>query len=103
MLDLLLTKFAKRGVSLKALEYGKVESGLVGSSVKQVIQIRSGLISEKAKEITKSLKESKMKVQTQIQEDQIRVQSPKIDDLQAAIAYLKQRDFNIDLQFINFR
>ncbi len=103
LVDLLQTKCVKRGVSLKALQYGKLETGMVGGSVKQVVTIQNGIPSEKAKEITKSLKESKIKVQAHIQEDQVRVQSPKIDDLQAAMAYLKQRDFGLDIQFANFR
>lgn len=101
--DMVQTKCAKRGVSLKALQFGKVESGMVGGSVKQVITIQSGLLSEKAKEIVKAIKESKIKVQAQIQSDQVRVQSGKIDDLQSAIALMKQRDFGVDLQFVNYR
>ena len=103
LIDLLQTKCVKRGVSLKSLQFGKLETGMIGGSVKQVITIQNGIPSEKAKEITKSIKESRLKVQAQIQSDQVRVQSPKIDDLQAVIAYLKQKDFNIDLQFVNFR
>ena len=76
---------------------------MVGGSVKQVITIQNGIPTEKAKEITKSIKEMKWKVQTQIQNDQVRVQAPKIDDLQAVIAFLRQKDFSIDLQFVNFR
>ena len=101
--DLLQTRCAKRGVSLKALQFGKVEAGMVGGSVKQVVTIQSGLVSEKAKEITKYLKEIKLKVQAQIQGEQVRVQSAKIDELQAAIASLKRKDFGVDLQFVNFR
>lgn len=103
LLDLLYTKCAKRGVSLKALQPDKVFSGMVGGSVKQEIKIQDGIPSEKAKEIVKAIKESKMKVQAQIQESKVRVQSPKIDGLQDAIAYLKQRDFGLDLQYVNFR
>jgi hypothetical protein len=101
--DIIQTKCAKRGVSLKALLFEKVESGMVGGSVKQVIKIQSGIVSEKAKEIVKSIKDLKMKVQAQIQSDQVRVQAPKIDDLQTVIAFLKSHDFGVDLQFINFR
>ena len=101
--DMLQTKCAKRGVSLKALDFQPVETGRVGGSVCQVVKIQSGLSSEKAKEITKALKEAKLKVQAQIQSDQVRVQAPKIDDLQAAIAFLKGRDFEVDLQFVNYR
>jgi cyclic-di-GMP-binding protein len=101
--DILQTKFAKRGVSLKALNFGKVESGMVGGSVRQEITIQNGIVSEKAKEIIKHIKDLKIKVQAQIQSDQVRVQAPKIDDLQSVIAFLKSKDFGIDLQFINFR
>ena len=103
IVDLLQTKCAKRGVSLKALNFGKVESGMVGGSVKQVVTIQSGLVSEKAKEIVKHIKELKFKVQAQIQGEQVRVQSTKIDELQTTIAGVKQKDFGVDLQFVNFR
>ena len=101
--DLLQAKCAKRGVSLKALQFGKIETGMAGGSVKQVVTVQSGLVSEKAKEIVKAIKEMKLKVQPQIQAEQVRVQSVKIDELQAAIAALKQKDFGVDLQFANFR
>lgn len=103
IVDLLQTKCVKRGVSLKALQFGKLETGMVGGSVRQVITIQSGIPTDKAKEIIKSIKEMKSKVQAQIQGDQVRVQAPKIDDLQAAIAFLRQRDFGVDMQFVNFR
>lgn len=101
--DLLQTKLIKRGVSLKALDYGKVETGMVGGSVKQVITVRSGIASDKAKEIVKYIKEAKLKVQAQIQDEQIRVQAAKIDDLQAVIGLIRQKDFDVDLQFVNYR
>ena len=101
--DLLQTKCVKRGVSLKALQFGKLETGMVGGSVKQVVTIQSGLVSEKAKEISKFIKEMKFKVQAQIQGEQVRVQSGKIDELQAVIATLKTKDFSVDLQYVNFR
>ena len=101
--DLLQTKCVKRGVSLKALKFGQVESGMAGGSVKQVITIQSGLVTEKAKEITKYVKETKLKVQTQIQDEQVRAQSGKIDELQSLIRALKQKDLGVDLQFTNFR
>ena len=103
LVDLLQTKCVKRSVSLKALQFGKLETGMVGGSVKQVVTIQNGIPTEKAKDITKSIKEVKLKVQAQIQKDQVRVQAPKIDDLQAVIAFLRQKDFGIDLQFVNFR
>ncbi len=101
--DLVQTRCIKRNVSLKALQYGKVESGMIGGSVKQVITIQNGIPSEKAKEIVKAIKDFKIKVQPQIQAEQDRVQAAKIDDLQAVIQALRQRDFGVDLQFVNFR
>ena len=103
LVDLIQTKCVKRGVSLKSLVYEKVESGMVGGSVKQIIKIQSGIPSDKAKDVVKYIKELKMKVQPQIQSEQIRVQAVKIDDLQALIAALRQKNFDVDLQFINFR
>ncbi len=103
LVDLIQTKCVKRGVSLKSLVYEKVESGMVGGSVKQIIKIQSGIPSDKAKDVVKYIKELKMKVQPQIQSEQIRVQAVKIDDLQALIAALRQKSFDVDLQFINFR
>lgn len=103
LVDMLQTKCVKRGVSLKALQFGKLEAGMVGGSVKQVITVQSGIPGEKAKEIVRAIKELKMKVQPSIQSDQVRVQAPKIDDLQAVIAFLKKQDFGLDLQFVNFR
>ena len=103
LVDLLQTKCVKRSVSLKALRFETLETGMIGGSVKQVVTIQSGIPSEKAKEIVKYIKELKTKVQAQIQEDQVRVQSPKIDDLQATIGLLKQKDFALDIQFLNFR
>ncbi len=103
LVDLIQTKCVKRGVSLKALKYETVETGMVGGSVKQVIKLQSGIPSDKAKEIVKFIKDMKMKVQAQIQSEQVRVQAPKIDDLQAVMGSLRQKNFEVDLQFINFR
>jgi cyclic-di-GMP-binding protein len=101
--DMVQTKCAKRGVSLKALQYGKVESGMIGGSLKQVITIQSGLTSEKAKEICKAIKEMKLKVQPLVEGDKVRVKAVKIDDLQGVIGALKPKNFEVDLQFINYR
>ena len=103
LVDLLQTKSIKRGVSLKALEFGKLESGMIGGSVKQVVTIQNGIVSEKAKEISRFIRDSKLKVQTQIQNDQVRVQAPKIDDLQAVMAHLRANPPGIPLQFTNYR
>ncbi len=102
VLDILKAKWVKRNISLKALDYGKVEQAL-GGTVRQHITIQSGIVDEKTKAIVKSIKEKKFKAQGQIQGDQVRVQSKSKDELQSVIAFLKQQDFGIDLQFINFR
>jgi len=100
--DILQTKLVKRGVSLKSLEYGKVEDAS-GGMKKQVIKILQGIPSDKAKEITKLIKDRKLKVQTQMMDEQIRVTGKKIDDLQEVIQTLKGVDFDLALQFINMR
>ena len=102
VLDILRAKCIKRNVSVKALTYGKMEQAL-GGLVRQVVTIQSGIADDKAKMIAKELRDSKIKVHTQIQGDQVRVQGKNKDDLQAAIAFLKQQDFEIDLQFLNYR
>lgn len=96
-------KLVKRGVSLKALDYGKVEEAAKGT-VRQVVTLTVGISSEKAKDINRFLKDLKLKgVQSQTQGDQVRVTGKKKDDLQAAIQALKGEDFGIPLQFQNFR
>ncbi len=102
VLDILKAKCVKRQVSLKALNYGKVEQAL-GGTVRQVIAIQSGIIDDTAKAIVKKIKEGKFKAQPQIQGDQIRVQSKNKDELQTIISFLKEQDFGIDLQFKNYR
>jgi uncharacterized protein YajQ (UPF0234 family) len=102
VLEILKAKFVKRNVSLKALTYGKVEEAL-GGTVRQVIAVQSGIPDDKAKAISKELRDAKFKVQTQIQGDQVRVQSKSKDELQAVIAFLRQKDFGLDLQFVNYR
>lgn len=102
VLEILKGRFVKRGVSLKALTYGKVEEAL-GGTVRQSITIQSGIPDDKAKAIAKEIRDAKLKVQPQIQGDQVRVISKSKDELQATIALLKQKDFGIDLQFVNYR
>lgn len=102
VVEILQTKLVKRGVSLKSLDYGKVEDAS-GGLKRQVIKIKQGIPSEKAKEINKVIKELKVKVQSQIMDDQIRVTGKKIDDLQEVIQNLKTKDMDIDLQYINMR
>lgn len=102
VIDILQTKLVKRGVSLKALNYGKIEQA-AGNTVRQVITLQQGIPQEKAKEIVKLIKDTKMKVSAEIQKDQVRVRAKKIDDLQAIIAKLKEKDLGIPLQFVNYR
>ena len=103
LVDMIQTKCVKRAVSLKSLKFETLETGMVGGSVKQVITIQNGIPSDKAKEITKFIKDLKIKVQAIVQGEQVRVQAPKIDDLQAVIGELRRADFGIDLQCVNFR
>ena len=93
----------KRGVSLKGLDYGKVEEA-AGSTVRQVATITVGISSDKAREINRMIKEKGPKgVSSQTQGDQVRVTGKKRDDLQAVIQLLKDADLAIPLQFTNFR
>jgi uncharacterized protein YajQ (UPF0234 family) len=102
IIDILQSKFIKRNISVKALQYGKVETAS-GGLVRQIITIQQGIAKEKAKEIIALIKESKMKVQAQIQEEQVRVTGKNIDDLQDIIKLLKSKDLDIEMQFENFR
>jgi cyclic-di-GMP-binding protein len=100
--DILQQKLVKRGVSLKGLTYGAVEPA-AGATAKQKITMQQGIAIEKAKEIVKVIKNSKMKVNGSIQGDLVRVSGKDRDSLQQVIALLKQQDFGIDLQFTNYR
>ena len=102
VIDVLTTKMVKRGVSLKALQYGKLEPAAKGT-VRQVVTIQKGIPVEKAKEIVKFIKGSGIKVQAAIQENQVRVTGKNRDDLQAVIGSLRAQDFGLDLQFTNYR
>jgi uncharacterized protein YajQ (UPF0234 family) len=102
VVDILQTKLVKRGVSLKALQYGKIEQA-AGNTVRQVVTLQQGIPVEKSKEIVKIIKDTKMKVQAEIQKDQVRVKAKKIDDLQALIQLLRQKDLGIHIDFLNFR
>jgi uncharacterized protein YajQ (UPF0234 family) len=102
VVDILQSKCIKRGISLKSLQYGTVESAS-GGMVRQIVTIQQGISKEKGKEIIAAVKETKLKVQGQIQDDQVRVTGKNIDDLQEIIRLLKGRDLGVELQFINFR
>jgi uncharacterized protein YajQ (UPF0234 family) len=100
--DVLETKLVKRHVALKALEYGKLEQASMGT-VRQKAKIVQGIESEKAKAIVKTIKDAKVKVQASIQGDQVRITGRNKDDLQKAIALIKENDYGIPLQFTNYR
>jgi uncharacterized protein YajQ (UPF0234 family) len=102
VVDILQGKLVKRGVPIKNLSYGKTEPAL-GGTVRQRVTLQQGIPTDKAKEIVKTIKDSKIKVQASIQADQVRVSGKNRDDLQAVIQLLKGRDFGIDLQFTNYR
>jgi hypothetical protein len=102
VINVLQEKLARRQVPLKFFEYGKIEEAL-GGTVKQDVTIKQGIPQEKAKEITKLIKTSGLKVQAQIQGDEIRVFGKKLDDLQAAIQRIKATNFPIVLSFVNYR
>lgn len=102
VVDVLETKLIKRKVSLKALDYGKVEAA-GGNTVRQTIQLQQGIPQEKGKEIVKVIKGMKIKVQGQVMDDQVRVSGKNRDDLQAVIAELKEKDFGIAMSFTNYR
>lgn len=102
IVDILQSKIIKRKLSIKILDLGKIES-TADSMVKQNINLKKGLSQEMAKNIIKIIKNSKLKVQSQIQGDLIRVTGKSIDNLQNVIAIIKEKDLDIPIQFINYR
>lgn len=102
VVDILRGKLARRNVSPSCLDFGKKEPASHGA-VRQRINLLQGIDKEKGKQIAKAVKESKLKIQAQIMEDQVRISGKQIDDLQEIIRLLKGQDFGIDLQFINLR
>lgn len=100
--DVLQQKLVRRNVSLKALSYGKVEPA-AKDSVRQTVTLQQGIPIEKAREIVKFIKETKLKVQASINGDFVRVSGKDRDTLQQIIARLKEEDFGIDMQFTNYR
>jgi uncharacterized protein YajQ (UPF0234 family) len=100
--DVLQQKLVKRSVSLKALSYGKVEPA-AKDSVRQTVTLQQGIPIDKAREIVKFIKDTKLKVQSSINGDFVRVSGKDRDTLQQIIAQLKQKDFGIDMQFTNYR
>ncbi|NUP09398.1 MAG: YajQ family cyclic di-GMP-binding protein [Polyangiaceae bacterium] len=111
VLDVLKEKLVKRKVSLKHLDVGKIEAtgkvastSLMGKSGSKIsITVKEGIDSDHAKQIVKWIKDEKLKVQASIVEQQVRVTGKKKDDLQSCIAAIREKEFDIELQFVNFR
>lgn len=100
--QILQTKLAKRELDLRCLDFGQEEAAS-GGIIRQFVSLQAGISKENAKIITKEIKESKLKVQAQIQGEQVRVTGKKIDDLQSVMSHLKQASLKIPVQFINMR
>ncbi len=101
-IDIIETKFIRRGISIKALKFNEPEAA-AGGRLKQTIDLQSGISKDNAKIITKMIKESKLKVNAQIQDEQIRVTAPKIDDLQSVIKLVKEAELDFPTQFVNMK
>jgi hypothetical protein len=99
---ILQQKLVRRGVSLKALDYGTVDPAAQGS-VRQTVTLQQGIPIEQAREIVKVIKKAKLKVQASINDDMVRVSGKDRDALQEVIAIVKEQDFPIDMQFTNYR
>jgi uncharacterized protein YajQ (UPF0234 family) len=102
LIEILKNKLVKRNVSLKALVYGKVEKA-TGDTLRQVVTLQKGISPERSRDIVKLIKNMKLKVQSEIQQDQVRVRGKKLDDLQAVIQMLKEKKFDFHIEFINYR
>ena len=100
--DILQSKFIKRGISIKALKMNEPEPAASGR-MRQKIDLQSGISKENAKKITSLVKDSKLKVNAQIQDEQVRVQGSKIDDLQSIIKLVKEADLDFPTQFVNMK
>ncbi|QOJ29625.1 MAG: YajQ family cyclic di-GMP-binding protein [Ignavibacteriales bacterium] len=101
-IDILQTKFIKRGLSIKVMKFGDPEAAS-HESVRQKITLQSGISKENGKIITKLIKDSKLKVNAQIQDEQVRVTAPKIDDLQAVQKLVRETELDFPVQFVNYK
>ena len=102
VIDILQNKLVKRGISLQALDYQKIEPA-EKATVRQPVKLKQGIESEKAKAVVKAVKDAKFKVQASIQGDQLRVASKSKDELQAVMNFIRGQDFGLPLQFTNYR
>jgi uncharacterized protein YajQ (UPF0234 family) len=102
VIDILQNKLIRRGVPIKNLAYGKIEPA-ANAMIRQIIKVKQGIETETAKKITKAVKDSKLKVQTQITGDSIRISSKSKDALQESMQLIRELELEIDLQFTNYR
>jgi uncharacterized protein YajQ (UPF0234 family) len=102
VVDVLRSKAVKRGVDVKAFEFGELEPA-AGTTVRQVITLRAGIPKDKSRELVEKIKSLKLKVNAQYQDEQIRVSGKNKDDLQKVIAALREFEFDLPLQFVNYR
>ncbi len=102
VVDVLNTKLVRRGIDLKAVGWGKAESA-AGGTLRMVGKVVNGIEADLARRINKDIRDQKLKVKVQIEGDQLRVFSPSRDELQKVIAFVKQQDYGIPLQFVNYR
>lgn len=102
IIDILKTRLVSRKVPVKNLVYNKIEDA-AGGMVRQRVEIAQGIDADKAKQMVKDIKGTKLKVQSSIQGDQVRVSGKNRDDLQAVIAFLREKEYGLELQFINYR
>ncbi|HTA38650.1 MAG TPA: YajQ family cyclic di-GMP-binding protein [Candidatus Acidoferrales bacterium] len=102
VIDIVQSKAIKRGIDIKAFDFGEVEPA-ANSTVRQVVTLRSGIPKDKSKALMEKIKSLKLKVNAQYQDEQVRVSGKNRDDLQKVIAELKAMEFEIPLQFVNYR
>jgi len=102
VMDIISSKAIKRGIDVKAFDFGKVEPA-AQNTVRQTITLRSGIPKDKSKALMDAIKALKLKVSAQYQDEQIRVSGKSRDDLQKVIAHLKSLDYELPLQFVNYR
>jgi cyclic-di-GMP-binding protein len=102
VVDVMQSKFIKRGISVQSLDYGKIESA-TQNSVRQKVKLKQGIDKETAKKITTAVKEMKLKVQASVQGDEVRISGKQLDDLQTVQRQLGAMDLGVPLQFLNYR
>ncbi len=102
IIDILQDKLIRRGIPLKAVQYGNIEDAS-GGMLRQTVSFQAGIDKEQARQLVKMIKDMKLKAQAAIQEDQVRVTAQKIDDLQTIIQKVREADLPFDAQFVNYR